>query len=97
MKGNIGTAFALGMIVGVINLLLGAISNLAPYPISFVLAAVLGGVTTLLSTCSLVIFYFSCRCKLENFDLELLADDIGRMDEVPGDEGDEGNRLNSDE
>jgi len=39
--------------------------------------ALLGSVGFVFSTVAFVVFYFSCRCKVENFDLTLLAENIG--------------------
>jgi hypothetical protein len=80
MKGNIGTAFVLGLVLGVINGGLGMVTNSLPAPTNLVFAAILGGVSTLLSTCTFVVFYFSCRCKLDNFDLEVLANEVAAGD-----------------
>ena len=78
MKGNIGTGFALGLVVGIINACMGAGAGMIPQPHAKVVAiAFAQGVGTLLATCSMVVFYFSCRCKAENFDLQVLADAVG--------------------
>ena len=54
-----------------------------PQPHARIVAiAVAQGIGTLLATCALVVFYFSCRCKLENFDLQVLADAVGAGAEV---------------
>lgn len=76
MKGNMGTAMVLGIVIGVINIGLGMVSNLLPHPFNAISAGVMAGVTTLISTCTFVVFYFSCRCKLDNFDLEVLANEV---------------------
>ena len=86
MKGNIGTAFVLSLIVGVINIGLSAASNVVPSPFNIILGAVIAGGVTLVSTCSLVVFYFSCRCKLDNFDLEVLAEEVGSGEVELGDD-----------
>lgn len=80
MKGNMGTAMMLGMIIFAISFFLGAAGGIMPYPFNPIAAGVVQGITTLLSTCTFVVFYFSCRCKLENFDLEVLADDVAASD-----------------
>lgn len=78
MKGNIGDIFVLGLIVGVISYAIGALGGLIPQPqAQVVLQVLLQAVLTLFSTATLVVFYFSCRCNLENFDLEHLADSMG--------------------
>ncbi len=78
MKGNIGTVFALGMVLGVIQW--GIIGGAFFIPQKYVATAVhalLGSVAFVFSTVAFVVFYFSCRCKNENFDLTLLAENIG--------------------
>lgn len=80
MKGNIGTGIVLGIVLWVINFGLGMVSGLLPHPFNAISAGVMGGVTTLISTCTFVVFYFSCRCKLDNFDLEVLANEIGEAE-----------------
>jgi hypothetical protein len=83
MKGNIGTGFALGLVVGIINACMGAGAGMIPQPHARVVAiAFAQGIATLLATCSFVVFYFSCRCKAENFDLQVLADAVGADSDV---------------
>ena len=78
MKGNIGTGFVLGLVVGIINMGIGLGAAIIPQPHAQVVATALAqGIATLLATCSVVVFYFSCRCKAENFDLQVLADAVG--------------------
>ncbi len=43
-------------------------------------SALAGSIMTVLWSAVIVVFYFSCRCKMEQFDLELLARSVG--DEV---------------
>ncbi len=76
MKGNMGTGFVLGLIIGVINLGSNMVSQLIPQPFGMVVASVVAGGMTLLSTCTFVVFYFSCRCMHDNFDLEVLANEV---------------------
>ena len=78
MKGNVGTGFVLLLVVGIINACMGAGASMIPQPHASVVAiAFAQGIATLLATCSMVVFYFSCRCKAENFDLQVLADAVG--------------------
>ncbi|MBC8115830.1 MAG: hypothetical protein H7062_15705 [Candidatus Saccharimonas sp.] len=77
MQGNVGTGFVLGLVILIINfgIVLGA--GIIPQPHTRVVAVALAqGIGTLLATCSFVVFYFSCRCKAENFDLQVLADAV---------------------
>ena len=84
MKGNIDAVFRLGLVVGLVNLGMGMAAGIIPQPHAKIVAvAVAQGIATLLATCSMVVFYFSCRCKLENFDLHVLADAVGAGADVP--------------
>ena len=78
MKGNIGTIFALGLLVFVISLGLGLGAGLIPQPhLRVVVAAFVQAVATIFGAATAVVFYFSCRCKHEDFDLALLAQTVG--------------------
>jgi hypothetical protein len=78
MKGNIGTAFALGLLLWVIIFGLSLAAGVIPQIHSRIfVAALIQGLVTLIATATFVVFYFSCRCKAENFDLQVLADAIG--------------------
>ena len=69
------TAFLLGLIIAFISWgIQQAALHLIPQPlISIVVASVLQGVTVAFSLIAFVVFYFSCRCRTENFDLVQLA------------------------
>ena len=76
-KGNLNTLFILLLLVGVINYAITFAAQMIPQPhVSLVVGALVQGVLTVFGTCALVVFYFSARCKLENFDLQLLADAV---------------------
>lgn len=78
MSGNIGTFFALSLVLGAIQWGIGISAQVIPQPhISLIANAFLGSIAFVFSTVAFVVFYFSCRCKIENFDLELLAENIG--------------------
>ena len=84
MKGNIDAVFRLGLVVGLVNFGMGMAAGIIPQPhLKLVAIAVAQGIATLLATSSMVVFYFSCRCKLENFDLHVLADAVGAGADVP--------------
>jgi hypothetical protein len=77
MKGNFGAAFVLLLIVGVINGAGGAGIGFIPQPhLRIVGQSLLAGVSTVFGAAVLVVFYFSNRCKLENFDLVMLAEAV---------------------
>ena len=78
MKGNIGTVFALSIVLGVIQwAIIGGAYLIPQAHVATVVQALLGSVAFVFSTVAIVVFYFSCRCKAENFDLTLLAENIG--------------------
>lgn len=89
MAGNIGTAFVLGLLLGIINGAIGAASGLIPQPhVEAVVQAIVTGVLTIFASAVFVVFYFSCRCKHEQFDLMLLAQSVGAEPpaaDLPGD------------
>ncbi|MCL5269780.1 MAG: hypothetical protein M1457_04330 [bacterium] len=85
MKGNFGTAFILGFLIWIITMALSFVVGALPGAIlSTVAGALVSGVMVLFGAAAGVVFYFSARCQHENFDLEVLADSIGRT--APGNE-----------
>ena len=75
MKGNYGTAFVLGLLLAIIGGLIGAIAGLIPHPlVSMVVQAFIHAVLMVFGAAVSVVFYYSNRCKLENFDLTVLAE-----------------------
>lgn len=88
MKGNILTAIALGLIVLVINFSIAGAAGLIPEQhLRVVAAALIQGVMTVFGTAAAVVFYFSCRCKLDNFDLVMLADAVVSDEPVKSGDG----------
>jgi hypothetical protein len=84
MAGNIGTLFVLGLLLGITNAGVTFGSGLIPQPhVRVVVVAVIEAVLTIFASAAFVVFYFSCRCKHEQFDLALLAESVGA--EAPGD------------
>lgn len=74
MKGNIGTLLVLGLIVGVIQMLVGQVSAFIPHQhVQVAVSSFVQQMVGIFATAAFVVFYFSCRCKHENFDLALLA------------------------
>lgn len=81
MKDNLSKAVAIGFLIVVLSIGISLCANFIPQPHAAVIAqAVLAGVTTILSTAIGVVFYFSCRCQHENFDLNRLAQAVGKDD-----------------
>jgi hypothetical protein len=88
MQGNIGTIFVLGLLLGAINVGLSLAAELIPQPyVKVILAVLIQAVTTIFGSAALVVFYFSCRCKHENFDLTLLAQAVGEEPPPPATSG----------
>ena len=78
MKGNMGKAFVLGLIVGVIAMLVNMVGSIIPSrEIASVVQVLLQSVILAFGAGAGVVFYFSSRCGNEHFDLTLLADAMG--------------------
>lgn len=77
MKGSVGKLFVLGLLVGMISGGLGAVCNFIPEQhVQLLVRTILQGILAAFGCAAYVVFYFSCRCKVENFDLTLLADAV---------------------
>jgi hypothetical protein len=77
IKGETGKVFVLSLILTVVNVSLSGIGTLIPQPqLQLIAQAVLSAVLTTFASCAFTIFYFSCRCKHENFDLQMLAQSV---------------------
>ncbi len=77
MKGNVGTFFVLALLLGVIQFAIGAMASFLPSPyLVAIVSTLLGAVIVIFFSAVWVVFYFSCRCKVENFDLNMLADAV---------------------
>jgi hypothetical protein len=73
-----GTFVALGIVLLVISFLAQGGVHYIPQPhLQVIGRALVQALVTMLWTASLVVFYFSCRCNVENFDLHYLAQSIG--------------------
>lgn len=78
MQGNIGSFFVLVLVIGLVNLAIGTVANFIPQPhLRALMATVVQTVLSVFASAAVVVFYFSARCKNEQFDLQLLADNIG--------------------
>lgn len=88
MTGNIGTFFVLGIVLWFITVGISAGTSLIPQPyVQAVASAILVPIQTIIYSAAFVIFYFSCRCKHEQFDLALLAESVGAEKPDVGDPG----------
>jgi len=78
VSGNMGTLFVLLLMIGFIGWGVGMVAGFVPQLQAQVLLRIfLQAVMTVFSAAALVVFYFSCRCMHENFDLEHLAVSMG--------------------
>ncbi|MCP4511527.1 MAG: hypothetical protein GY826_34590 [Fuerstiella sp.] len=90
MSGNIGTVFVLGILMAAIGFGIGMVAGFVPQPhVQVILRILMQATMTILSTAAMVVFYFSCRCGHENFDLEHLAQSMGQETATVSDEVDE--------
>ena len=72
---NYNTLFLLGLLLFVISgAINGSVSFIPPRHVAIIASVLLQAVNGAFWASALAVFYFSCRCKAENFDLELLAD-----------------------
>jgi hypothetical protein len=76
-RKHLGTMLILGFIVLLISMALFVCTDLIQQPHLYVISVALAeGILAIPWTASGVVFYFSCRCAEENFDLEYLAQSI---------------------
>jgi hypothetical protein len=72
-----GTFLALFIVLFVITIMLTMGVEFIPQPHLHVFgSALIQALVTMVWTAAFVVFYFSCRCNVENFDLHYLADTI---------------------
>jgi hypothetical protein len=73
-----GRFLALTLILAVIWIMIAVTPKFVPQPhISAALAAIMSALMMVFTIAAFVVFYFSCRCNVENFDLHYLAQSIG--------------------
>ncbi|MFH0910707.1 MAG: hypothetical protein V1918_04285 [Planctomycetota bacterium] len=78
MKENYSKAFVLGFLLGVISMGVSLIAGILPFPLLRVfLVSLIQVFVVILYAAAYVAFYFSTRCQHENFDLALLAQQVG--------------------
>jgi hypothetical protein len=81
MKGNMGSAIVLGLLVLILSAAMNFLQRFIPQiHLKMALGAVTGAIIFILVSAAWVVFYFSCRVKAEHFDLALLADAVGTDD-----------------
>lgn len=78
MKDNMGSLFVLGFVILVINAgVTWGITLVGQPHVQAVLSSLVQCALLIFGTATQVVFYFSARCKHEQFDLQLLADEVG--------------------
>ncbi len=87
MRGNMSKAFVLGLVLFLIGLLAGLSTQLIPVRLLQTVAQVfVQAVTYIFGAAATVVFYFSCRCKHEHFDLAILAEAVAEEEAPPASE-----------
>lgn len=77
MKGNVGSMFVFGLVVGVIQVGVAVAPHIVPQPhAAIVLSAMVQCALSIFGTAAIVVFYFSARCQHEQFDLQLLVEQV---------------------
>jgi hypothetical protein len=76
MKGNMATAFVLGLLLGIIGAFVQGAAQIVPGLLGVAVETVFQAVLFVFGAAAGVVFYFAARCKLEHFDLQLLADAV---------------------
>lgn len=77
VRAQLGMYFVLSAVLFVIFAGLGLAGQLIPQiHVRTVVVTFINGAATILATAAGVVFYYSCRCSEENFDLYYLADAI---------------------
>jgi hypothetical protein len=78
MKNNYSKAFVLGLLLFIIFFAIGLVVGIMRMPLlQAILLPFVQAVAIVLSGAVYVVFYFSTRCEHENFDLALLAQQVG--------------------
>lgn len=78
VRPYMGTFLILYIVLLAIVFALAFVGQLVPQiHVRLVVSVILDAITTILFTAAFVVFYFSCRCGVENFDLQYLAESIG--------------------
>lgn len=84
MKGNMITAFAFTAIFMIAFVLTNMVFGLIPFaPVKILLQSLLNTFGSALGAPVFVVFYYSCRCKNENYDLTFLAAQSAAGDSEP--------------
>jgi hypothetical protein len=78
VRPHLGTMIVLGLLLLGVSFGLGMVAGFIPQAhLQLVVQTLVTAVTTVFFTAAFVVFYFSCRCAVDNFDLQHLAESIG--------------------
>ncbi|MEM6473835.1 MAG: hypothetical protein AAF802_30045 [Planctomycetota bacterium] len=81
---NYNSLVLLWLLLGAIGFGVGAVTSIIPQAhVALVVSVLIQAVLASFGAAAFAIFYFSCRCKAENFDLMLLAEAMGEGDDDP--------------
>ncbi len=76
------TIFLVFLVVFIIQFSLGFVSGLVPVgALRVVVQTIIFGLSMALGATALVVFYFSCRCRADNFDIVHLTETLNVQDE----------------
>jgi hypothetical protein len=79
IKGSGGTLFVLTILLFFIGGAIGVVASFVHQPeLKIIMTAICQAIASIFATAAMVVFYFSCRCKVENFDLQMLAESVGK-------------------
>ncbi len=84
MKGSYGIAFVLGFLVWIISFMMGVVGGVVPIPyVTEIITVIVQTALVTIWTIAAVVLYFHCRARNENYDLQLLAEQVAAEDDMP--------------
>lgn len=84
MKGHMTKAFVAGLVLAIMGFGIGMMAGLLPgIYLSNILSSVISAFFIALNCIVVTVIYFSARCKVENFDLDLLAQLVEKAAPTP--------------
>ena len=83
MSGHMGKAFVLAFLIGVLAFVAGVALNFVPNAyVQSIVGSVINAFFVAVNSVAATVVYFSARCRVEQFDLELLAHLVESKQEV---------------
>jgi hypothetical protein len=81
-RNNRIAILGLSLVLGAIGFGLNFLANVVPeLHTSSLIGAFTNGISLALQTATMTVFYFSCRCRREHYDLQLLAERVAAVSE----------------